>query len=884
MRKRLMDLFRRRKLEAEMAEEMRHHLEEQARRNAARGMPPAEAEHAARRQFGNVARIQQQAREGRAWFWLEQSVADLRFAARLLAKQRWFSLTAVLTLSVGIGASSAILGVIRAHVLDPVPGHDEDRLVEVYDESVFSRERGFIATSLYVGQQLKQMPEVFDQVSVFLPTGTEILEDGFYQHLRGTSVDGRFFGFLGTPPLLGRWLTEDDTRAGTRENIVISHRWWQSRFGGDPGVIGRQVRVREGGDAVRTIVGVMPAGFRFPLGDGEFWQPLSMNPKELAKPVSPNYRAFGRLAPGVTREKAQAALDVLHAALLRQFGSSAGTSFASPGETALRLRPVREFFVEPKVRRSVWVIATAAAVVLLIVCTNLALLQLARGEARRAEIAVRVALGAGRGRILRQLLAESLVLAAGGGLGGLLLAHGLRRLGDALLPAVAPVLQPAEIDGPALAWNLGIAALCGILFGFVPAWRAGEARPAQVLKHTAGTASNSARRRWFQRGLVAAQVALAMLLLCAAGLLARSMASLLKTDRGFDTAGLVEILPLVSTGEYRTPEHRAAVTRDLLDRFAALPGTSSATVSASGFGRRYYREGSDAPALLWQSFVAVGSTDYFRTLGLRLKAGRWFGPEDDRAGLKTVVLDAAAARALWPGESPVGKRFHADPGKGAESAGEGYEVIGVVENALFRSLESDPMRSCTIYAPFSRANGLGREFYLRTTLEPAALTAAVNRICRDALVGPRQPRVESIEERLSASIAPRRMMLWSALALAGTGLFLAMLGVFGVQWQAVLGRTREIGIRMALGAHQAGVMRLVLAEGLAVVLVGALAGAGGALWLSDALGGLLHGISPKDPLTFTLAPLLLAAVAVLACWLPAHRAAKVDPLVALKTE
>ncbi len=880
--RKLRAVVRKEAIEVEMTAEMQRHVELQTELNLQSGMKPDEARYAALRQFGNVASIQQQAREGRGWFWLEQGVADLRFAGRVLAKQWVFTLIAVLTLSVGIGASSAILGVIRAHVLDPVPGHDEDRLVEIYNWSIFNRDRQFYATSLYVAQQVKQMPEIFDRTTVFFPTATEMAEGDFFQFINGASVDGDFFAFFGTPPLLGRWLTDEDVQAKTGDNIVISHQWWLTRFGGDPGVLGRQVRFREGGEVMRTIVGVMPPEFRFPRRDCGFWQPVAMDVKQLAKPGSPNYRTFGRLAPGVAPEKAQTALNVLNAALTREFSSSV-QGFSSPAETELRLRPLMEFFVEAKVRRSVWVVAVAAAVVLLIVCTNLALLQLARGEARKSEIAVRVALGAGRGRILRQLLIESLLLAAFGGLGGLVLAHWLRQLGDALLPAVAPVLQPAGIDGAALAWTFGVAGVCGVLFGFFPAWRAGDLHPAQVLQSTAKNVSGSVGQRWFQRGLVMGQVALAMLLLCAAGLLLRSMVSLMKTDRGFDTAGLVEIRPFVSTGDLRSSEQRGAVTRDLLDRLLALPGTTTATVSAGGSGRRFRRAGLDEPVLLWEAAVTVGGKDYFQTLRMRLKEGRWFGPEDDQKGARTAVIDADAAAALWPGESPIGKRFYPQSDKSTDKPSE-YEVIGVVENLRFQSLESDVGLVRNVYVPFSRSVGLGREFYLRTTLAPAALTASVHRICKEVLTNPRQPKVEWIEERLYASVAPRRMMLWAALALAGTDLFLAMLGVFGVQLHAVTKRTKEIGIRMALGADRGEVTRMVLRQGMTIVLAGVFAGTVGALSLTTALGGLLYGVTATDPLTFGLMPLLLGAVALLACWLPARRAAKIDPIVALRAE
>jgi hypothetical protein len=361
------------------------------------------------------------------------------------------------------------------------------------------------------------------------------------------------------------------------------------------------------------------------------------------------------------------------------------------------------------------------------------------------------------------------------------------------------------------------------------------------------------------------------------------MFSLLQTDRGFDTTDLVEIRPLV-TGSRRSAEQRAAVTRELLDRFRALPGTSSATMSSAGMGRRYLRDGKADPVLIWETAVTVGTFDYFQTLRLRLKAGRWFGPEDDHKGAKTVVLDADAAEALWPGQSAIGKRFVQQPARSGDQATAEYEVIGVVENMRTSTLEGDAMLSRNVFVPFARSDGLAREFYLRTSMPPAALRASVERICKDVIPGARQPVVFWIEERLHASLAPRRVMLWAALSLAGIGLFLAILGVFGVQLHAVTGRTKEIGIRMALGADRGEVTRMVLRQGMATVLAGVLLGTLGAFWLTDALGGLLYGVGAKDPVTFVLMPLLLVLVALAACWLPARRAAKVDPMVALRTE
>ncbi|PYJ83724.1 MAG: hypothetical protein DME22_15050 [Verrucomicrobia bacterium] len=802
---------------------------------------------------------------------------DLKFACRQLLKNPGFTAVAVLTLALGIGATTAIFGVINAHLLDPIPGENEQRLVQINEIDLRDSRPG--GASAFLVQELIRHRDTFEKLTANRSDALELVGEEFLEHVWGSQVTPEFFEFFDTQPSLGRWLTQEETESAVEDVLVISHDWWQSRFGGDPAVLGRRLKAKDtqATEATYTIIGVMPPHFQFPSRETRYWRPLRFAPAELAIPVGRNYEAFARLSPGVSIGGAQAVLDTLTARPSRDFPSDSK-------DYVIKARPMRDFFIAPEVRRTLWSAAVAVGFVLLIVCANLGNLQLARGESRLKELSVRSALGAGRWRLIQQLLTESVVLSLLGGAGSLLLALWLRPILESLVPGFAPVLRSTGLDGAMFAWTLGIATTCGIAFGLYPAWRATKGRLSDSLKDSAHTTSTGWSQRWFRHSLVVMQVALALMLLTGAGLLVRSIVQLLRTDPGLDPASLVTVWPGVRSERYPTWEQQRAVTQDIATRLAALPGTTAVGV-AQGRGSSYHFVPDKAePFRVSVVLVGTGDTDFFRALGARLKQGRWLEPSDDHEGQHAAMVNETLAALFWPGESAIGKRFY-DVGPQQQVSGPKriYDVVGVVRN--FSEWRLGTKQGPTCFVPLAgHREPLATTYYVRTALDPASLGTGVRRVSKEIIPGSHAPEIVWVERELYASTATRRMLTVLLSALAAVGLFLSMLGVFGVLLHAVLQRTKEIGIRMALGAQQRDVLAMVLRQGLRLVGVGLLIGLAGALALARLLRGLLFGVSPSDPITFAAVPLLLLCVALLACWLPARRAAKVDPMEALRYE
>ncbi|MEO6567392.1 MAG: ABC transporter permease, partial [Opitutaceae bacterium] len=523
-------LFRKQKLDADMAEEMRSHLERRTQANLTAGMSPDEARYAAQRQFGGVEQLKETAREQRGFVWLEQSVRDVRYAFRKLARAKGFTAVALLTLAIGIGGTTAIFGVIDARLLRPIPGSVNQRSVHILEHNQATGKKSQASAQLH--SQLSQLPDVFEKTFMLDLTTVDRIADGdLVETPRGCGVTPGFFEFLGVPPLLGRWLVNNETNSADENAIVISHGWWLARFGGDSNVIGRQVKTT---NALWTIVGVMPQHFQFPNAAFQFWRPFDFQTAAAQPAMLRNYYTFARLAPGVSEQSAQSALDVLAERMARQFPKE----YAN---VSVKLEPLRDYIIPPEVRGTLWASTAAIALILLIVCANMANLQLARSGLRARELAICGALGASRWRIARQLLAESLVLSLVGGVAGLLLALWLRQPLEKLVPINAPLLAPTGINGAMLAWTIGISVLCGIAFGFFPAWHAADIRVNETLKQAGPAASSGRKEKWFRHGLVVAQVALATVLLSGAGLLVRSVAVLLLTDPGVNPTNLAAV-------------------------------------------------------------------------------------------------------------------------------------------------------------------------------------------------------------------------------------------------------------------------------------------------------------------------------------------------------
>jgi predicted permease len=865
-------IFRRRALNAEMNAEMQAHLDGLIERNIAAGMSPEEARFAALRAFGGVEQIKEIAREQRGWVWLEQTLQDVRYAARKLAQAKSFTAVALLTLAIGIGATTAIFSVIDARLLRPIPGSMDQRSVQILELNRATGGKSRVSAELY--SQLAQLPDVFEQTTAVDVAAALISDGNFVELARGCSVTPGFFEFLGVRPFLGRWLSPKEGNSSEADNIVISYAWWQARFGSDPNVIGRQVKTT---DAILTIIGVMPQHFQFPASVFQFWRPLTFSAATPQPPgglVRKSYFAFARLARGVSAQSAQSALEALAARMWGQFP----VEYAN---TSVRLQPIRDYLLPLEVRGTLWASAGAVALILLIVCANLANLQLARSGLRARELAICRALGASRGRIARQLLTESLVLSVAGGAAGLLLALGLRQPLEGMFQMNTMQLSEPGLNGAMLAWTVGISLLCGTAFGFFPAWRVADIRVNETLKEAGAALSSGRRGKWFHQSLVVAQVALATVLVFGAGLLMRSISVLLHTDPGMNPKNLADVtVRLPPSALLRTSKpHQLLLTRDIASRLAALPGSGEVGVRFQTGDRYFYLPQTAAPFHGFYEVVGTAALDYFRSIGAGLKEGRWFDLSEDPSSQRFVIVNESFAAACWPGESAVGKQFHdGDPTKPGVSL---REIVGVVRDFDAISWETQLPK---VFVPMGQTPSIGSNYFVRTHLDPASFAAAVKTIIREVMPGSTTPEIHWVEEELFESTQTRRLFTGLLAAFAAVGLLLAMLGVFGVQLAAVVRRTREIGIRMALGAQPNNVLAMVLGQGLILVGSGVLIGTGAALALTKLIRGMLFGITPKDHLTFAVTELLLVFAAVLACWLPARRAAKVDPMVALRAE
>lgn len=869
-------LFSKRKLNAQLSEEIRTHVEMATEAHVAAGMSPEEARYAALREFGNVANIQEQTRDEYGWMWLEQCWQDLRFSVRALRKNWTFTAVAMVTLALGIGATTAIFGVIKRHVLTPVPGEDERRLVQINNVLMKTGRLGSISAWHY--QELVQRTEVFDKLTILHYSVGEATIGGLPEKVSWCEVAPEFFDFFGGQPAIGRWLTTQETTSASNNLIVISHAWWQSRFGGDPNIVGQEVTL---GDMTCTIIGVMPPRFQFPYGNVQFWCLLRFNPAAPAFRVN-SHTIFARLRPGVSLVQAQVMLDTVSAHFARE-------SPQMYKDYVIKARPVRDFFISPEESGSLWIAAWASGCVLLIVCANLANLQLVRAESRVREIAVRSALGATSARVIRLLLTESLLLSALGGTGGLLLALWLGRLLERLVPDYAPKLQAFGFDGTMLAWAFGASLVCGMAFGLFPAWRAADIRLNEALKDSGQGMTAGVGRHWFRRALVVAQVALAVVLLAGAGLLIRSIVQLLRHDPGFDPTNLVMVrVDHIRRGK-RTAEQEGAMTREIVSRLAALAGTQevgarTGFIGGSGFPQSYYIPGKSDPVVVINNSVSTGEADFFHVVGARLKEGRWFEPSDDQPGQHGVILNEKLAALCWPGESAVGKRLYSRTQSPQAAAGsDDYcQVTGVVRDFVDWTLGGEALPIC--FVPLGRSPRLGQTYWVRTSLDRVSLRTAAQQISKEVIPGALLPEISWIQPTLYASTAKQRTLTSLFAGLAGVGLFLSMLGVFGVILHAVIRRTKEIGIRLALGAQRSDVLTMVLVEGLSLVGIGLLIGLAGALALTRLISGLLFGITPTDPIVFSAVVFLLLAVALLACYLPARRASQVDAMVALRSE
>ena len=827
---------------------------------------------------------------------------DLKYGARMLAKSPGFTAVAILTLALGIGANTAVFSVINAMLLRPLPYKEPDRLVMVWSTAV-SQGIPLSNTAPPDYRAWRDQNRAFEGMAAFDYGSFNLSFPGQEpERVQGARITASLFPLLGVKPGLGRTFLPEEEQFGHHRVVTLSDGLWQQRFGSDPNIVGRGINL---GGEIYTVVGIMPQGIPFfdNLPPVDLWVALAFPPGDNMNTRNNRFLVvIARLQPQATLEQAQAEMTTIARRIEQEYKENVGYS--------ARVVPLREQLVE-NVRPALLVLLGAVGFVLLVVCVNVANLMLARALTREKEFAVRAALGAGRTRLIRQVLIESVPLGLlGGGAGILLAAWGMDSL-ISLVPSDLPRFNKIAIDGSVLAFTLGISLLTALLFGLVPAFQTTKADAYEALKEGARSATQSRRRGDLRRLLVVSELALALMLLIGAGLMLKSFALLRQVDPGFSANNVLTMQIPLPNAKYPLPdrEHlypQQAITffEQLLERVEALPGVQAAGVSTTlplrfGAGwNKYIRfEGRPAPTsleqvpLVWFQLV---SPHHFRAIGARLRAGRLFTELDNRQAPPVAIINEALARRFFLNEDPVGKTIVMNPPDnllppippGSPRAPRRM-IIGVIADIKNISLNQEAQPE--VYVPYMQCEAEGwfnsMRLAVQSTSDPRSLAAAVR--AQVSAIDPEQPvaRAATMGELLGQSLSRSRFNMLLLNLFAALALLLAAVGIYGVISSSVTQRTHEIGIRLALGAQPRDVLKLIVGQGMVFTLIGVGMGLAGALALSTLLmSSLLYSVSATDPLTFVVIALLLVGVALVACYLPARRATKVDPMVALRYE
>ena len=804
---------------------------------------------------------------------------DVRYAVRTLLKSLGFAAVAVLALALGIGANTAIFSVVKAVLLSPLPYPEPERLVWVRESNPGADIPDEPASAPNYNDWRTQVRS-FDGLAAYANTALTLTDGGGGEPERipAVSTSANFFQVVGVAPALGRGFLPEEETAGKNRVVVLSHGLWQRRFGASPQALGQTITL--GGNAY-TVVGVAPADFKSPVRGPkapEMWVPIAFNFNQNVR-RSDYLNVIGRLRAGATIGQAQAELAGVAARLEQEYpATNAGWTVTT--------QPLHERVVG-NVRQALWVLMGVVGFLLLIACANVANLLLARAAARRQELAVRSALGAGRGRLVRQLLTESLLLGiAGGGLGLILAAWGVELL-VALSPGNIPRLEEAGLDARVLAFTFGVSVLTGVVFGLLPALSASKTDLAESLKEGGSrgpTAGQGARR--LRSSLVIAEIAITAVLLACAGLMIRSFNAIQSVDPGFRPERVLTFEFSLPSAKYKDEPQIAAFYEQLTARAAALPGVERAALVDSlplGGGAdvlSFVIEGRPElpPEKVQDAMFSTATPDYFDVLGIGHVRGERL-TERHRDGVPDVgVINETMARKFWPDEDPIGKRVNlGDPARAPW-----ITVIGVVKDARSSGLDKEPYAQ--MYLPALQFRQRTMTFVARTSADPATLVPALRRELGALDQDLPLYNVRTMEQVLAESVARRRFQMILIAAFAGVGLLLAAVGIYGVISYTVTQRSHEIGVRMALGARASDILKLVVGQGLGLTLAGVGLGLAGSFALTRVLSSLLYGVTATDPLTFACVSLAMLGVALLACLIPARRATKVDPMVALRYE
>jgi putative ABC transport system permease protein len=867
---RLRSLFRRGQVEAELNEELRYHLERQIEVNTAAGMSVEEARYAALRAMHGLDQRKEECRDMRRVRLIEDLWQDSRFSLRSLLKRPGFTAIALLALALGIGANTAIFSLVNAVILQPLPYRDPDRLISVYGTRNRSTQGSVGPTDfLDYRSQNKTFEQFAASGSMMLPMN--LTGSGEPERLNASIITGNYFDTFGVRPALGRGFSLENEKTGQDHVTVLSHAFWQTRFGGDPNIVNKTINLD--GKAYE-VLGVMPAEVVLPQ-PAQLWVPINFDADPEMKMRNARFlRGIGRLKEGVTLDQAQTDTDLIAAQLEQQYPDS-NTGWS------LRLIPLREILVGGS-RTMLFILFGAVGFVLLIACANVANLLLVRAAARQKEIAMRTALGASRLRIIRQMITESLLLAIfGGALGALLAVAGVKllvSLGEDNIPRTANV----KIDATVLAFTLLISLATGLLFGLAPAIRTMKENLVDALKDGIRGGSEATVKNRTRSLLVVFESAIAVMLLIAAGLLIRSLVALQNVDPGFDPNNVLTLRVDLPRQKYNTPEKASNFFEQLETRVAGLPGVEAVglitDLPLSGEARDmpYRVEGRPATSdIAFVDFRRVNK-NYFSAMRIPLRRGRNFTEQEVRQSDKAIVVSQAFVDSVFPNEEALGKRLIIWSG----IRNEPYEIIGIVGDTRYQSLQGEP--SATMYVPTREL--LFVNLVIRTQGDPLSLVGGVrkevNALDPDQPIAAIRPMTEWVA--MSAAGARYRTTLLGLFALLA--MILAATGIYGVMSYSVAQRTQEIGVRMALGARPLDVLKLVVRQGMMLALIGVIVGLAGALALTRVMSSLLFGVTERDPITFVAVAALLIVVAFISCFVPALRATRVDPLIALRYE
>jgi putative ABC transport system permease protein len=878
--RRLRYLLRQQSLNDELRDELEFHRLERQRQLEREGLQPVEAEQASRRALGNLTLAYEDSRSVWVASWLERLCQDIRYATRSLRRNAFFASVAVLTLALGIGASAAMFSVIDAILLRPLPYADANRLVLIWTaDPVRNIHEG--ATSYLTLSDWRNENETFTDLAFWRERAGNITNGGEPERVVGALASANLFQLLGISAEVGRTFTVDEERERAAV-VVLSHRLWQRRFGGDPGTIGETLEID--GRPLR-IIGVIPERFHFPTKDVQHWEPATLMSTWSAKPVVADrswgnrheelWRVVGRLAPGARVRDVQARMDAIGRRLGEAYPSSDPDFIGYQTEIV----PLLQQVTGRNLRIALWTLLGSVGMVLLIACANVSNLVLARGASRARELGVRTALGAGRGRLIQQLLIENGVIASVAGVLGSLAAMAVVRVIAASATPI-PRLDEVRIDSIVLAFMVTVSVVAGLLFGIMPAWKLSVGGPMGALKEGDVDGRPASRARSM---LVVVECALAVTLLVGAGLLMRSLLIVRSVDAGFATTNVLVArvhLPIPVSREWRRQEWETFA--ELMRRLEVLPGVRSAGAITNLMtfdnpeeaitveGRPVVADRKDSILINTEDVTP----EFFRALGVPLLSGRFFTHAEQNAQI--ALVNESFARRFVPGIDPLGKRFKEG---GPERKDAWITIVGVVGDMHRHGLETSPVPE--FFFPSTEPT---MDVVIRTTANPASLAPSIREAIRSTYASAIVLKMQTVDEMFGDLTAQRRLQAWLMVAFAGVALLLSAVGIYAILHFSVSQRRREFGVRLALGATRQDLFRLIVGQGLRLPAIGVAAGLCGAYVVTRVIEHLLFQVSPTDPVTFAGVAVLLMAVALAASWIPARRATRIDPIAVLRCE